>query len=113
MIDQTDIEAYYDTGVTAAVKLDFPCRIKGIEMGCDPTTVLYGGIDLHDGTSTSDPLLIRQYVGNLQGTDFPVLSYKIPGNGVRFSTSVFVAFPNVSSAGTTDLPGYYRLFYQK
>ena len=86
-------------------------RIKGWWILCNaetPDGACF--IDLHDGSSTSDPIIVRIGVGK-GGHDYfqTQAAMEMPGNGLRFVNGIFLKCTPIAEDGT-----FYQieLFYQ-
>ena len=111
MIYATDVvsifSAYDASGVTETT---YPFRLKAIILY--PAYNVFGGIALHDGTSSSDPLKFEAGLQAFTSHYFSPPMIRIPGNGIKFDVGLRVEYPNDYSTGSDSLTGV-TLFIQR
>ena len=113
MIYDTDVTSFwlsYPEGGGGSNPVAQPVRLKGIILY--PGFNVFGGIALHDGTSSSDPLMFKAGVQNYTSLYFDAPMIKIPGNGIKFNSRMRVEWPTDFTAGTNYIAGA-TFFIQK
>jgi len=108
--DVASITATYASGPKQL--LNFPARVKGVVLYAHESGSYYPCVDLYDGTSASGTPKLRLYCGDQRGRLWPPFVCHIPGNGIRFSTAVWIAYPNVSRRASVDQPLYVTVNFQ-
>ena len=106
MIYDTDVTSFwvgYTVGGAGSNPVQNPFRLKGIILY--PGFNVFGGIALHDGTSSSDPLMFKAGVQDYTALYFDAPMIKIPGNGIKFNSRMRVEWPTDFTAGTNSMTG--------
>jgi hypothetical protein len=93
---QTDVKSAHYTGVTSTI-YNGPTRLKGLLFLGDGTP---GDVQFRDGGATG-PIRLQF---NIPANSNNVVDIVVPGEGIKFNTSIYVVLP---SAGGTSVTIFY------
>ena len=100
-----------DSGVEV---FDFPVSILGwfVTPSSTPDKIRMSFLDLHDGSAVDDPRLLRIAIGSqpVNGvTGNGTRAARLPDNGIRFSSGVFLQSVEIDTDGQFDsITFFYR-----